>query len=222
MRKIFLILGVLAVGGIAHARIIGTNPTGSSSDLWCNGGRIRAATTVSATEVCQDYLGDWIPTTAGSGSGTQTLGTSSFPWYNIYAVSETLSGSSTIGGNATITGNVTTTGLRISGLQKVPQVYVSSTVTPTSSYIMFTSSGSDIVFQSHPILSTSTMTDGTWVTLYSTTSVSVTFTDEGSQTGTAFELGAATRTLSGFKVLTLQLNKQLVPAKWVEQYYGNN
>jgi hypothetical protein len=70
------------ISGVSMARIIGTNPKGANVDLWCNGGRIRAATPVLYTEICQDYLGDLIPT---STSGTQSLGTASLPWLSLYS-----------------------------------------------------------------------------------------------------------------------------------------
>lgn len=101
---------VLAIPfNIAEARIIGTNPTGTSSDLWCNGGRIRGNTTITASEICQDSNGNWIPTT----TATQSIGTSSFQWNNAW-FSGTLTtgpqiqtGNDTVNGNQTVSGSVT-------------------------------------------------------------------------------------------------------------------
>lgn len=86
IRRFVLLLSILGVLSVAsYSRIIGTNPTGSKSDLWCNGGRIRGGTSILLTEDCQDYQGNWIPTTAS----TSTLGTSALPWLNLYATTVT-------------------------------------------------------------------------------------------------------------------------------------
>lgn len=87
---------------IAEARIIGTNPTGSSSDLWCNGGRISGNTTLSSSEICQDSSGNWIPTT----TATQDLGTPTLKWRNLVISGTTTSGSQTIAGNEAISGSL--------------------------------------------------------------------------------------------------------------------
>lgn len=104
MRGILKIWGLVLLGLIAivlrehvgEARIIGTNPTGVSSDLWCNGGRIRGNTTILATEICQDSSGNWIPTN----NATQNLGTSALNWGTIFTQTQTNSGLSTSGTEA--------------------------------------------------------------------------------------------------------------------------
>ena len=97
MKKLLSLLAVIGtigiLSGVGFARLIPlngnaynqtTNPP--TNDLWCNGGQIAGNTVKSYTEVCQDYLGDWLPT---STSGTQSLGTSSLPWLNTYSTTLT-------------------------------------------------------------------------------------------------------------------------------------
>ena len=74
-------MGTVAIfSGVVHARLTGTNPTGSSADAFCVGRK--------TYEVCIDYLGNVVPTTAN----TQTLGTAALPWYNATVSSLTISG----------------------------------------------------------------------------------------------------------------------------------
>lgn len=90
MRKFLALLVAVAILAsfpkVFYARLIGTNPTGSSADVMCNGGRIRGNTVISATEICQDSNGNWLPTSV---SNTSTLGTSAFPWTNAYSTTIT-------------------------------------------------------------------------------------------------------------------------------------
>lgn len=93
MKKVFCLLGVLALAGtVAHARLIGTNPTGASADIWCSGGRLRGSTVVANTEDCIDSSGNFVPTTTAN----QTLGTSSLSWSNVYTTQLTGSITNTI------------------------------------------------------------------------------------------------------------------------------
>lgn len=81
---IIALSGLVCLRELSEARIIGTNPTGALSDLWCNGGRIQAVAgainVIAGTEICQDSSGNWIPTT----NGTQNLGTQALQWQNAY------------------------------------------------------------------------------------------------------------------------------------------
>ncbi len=70
--KIFVPLLIVLTSSVAQARLTGTNPTGASADVDCQGKK--------SAEQCTDYLGNIIPTTANA----QTLGTSALPWSNIY------------------------------------------------------------------------------------------------------------------------------------------
>lgn len=100
-----LVLAAVAFWAInphrGDARLIGTNPTGASADVWCVGGRAYANTAVLTTEVCVDASGNVIPTTTGTGS----LGTSSLKWLNLF-----LSGNASIAGTAAVTGTSSFTG----------------------------------------------------------------------------------------------------------------
>lgn len=75
-----------------------TNPP--TADLWCNGGQLRGGTVVNATELCQDYLGDFLPTTTNN----QSLGTASLVFSNAYLNALTVSGQGgvSLGGNVTV------------------------------------------------------------------------------------------------------------------------
>lgn len=66
------------------ARLTGTNPTGSSSDAFCVGAKSK--------EACVDSSGNVIPTT----TATQTLGTSSLVYSNVFASGLTMTGPATL------------------------------------------------------------------------------------------------------------------------------
>jgi hypothetical protein len=76
-RFLTAIVSLALLCGVADARLLGVNPTGVTGDILCNGG----SPTGTNNEICHDYLGDWGPTSVG---GSQTLGTSAFPWDGIY------------------------------------------------------------------------------------------------------------------------------------------
>lgn len=104
IRIVVSALGLMAFVGLSHARIIGTNPTGSSADTWCDGGReIGGNVVVSSSEVCVDYQGNFLPTVGSN----QNLGTPSLPWLNVYTSSITNTGNQSITGNLTVSGNTT-------------------------------------------------------------------------------------------------------------------
>lgn len=111
MKALKLTIPVLAIvgliGALSHARITGTNPTGSSADVVCFGPK--------SYEVCVDYLGDVIPTT----TATQALGTSSLRFSNIYTTLLNVSGATTfagaISGMTSILGPVPTTQVMTTG-----------------------------------------------------------------------------------------------------------
>lgn len=169
---------------VTNSREIGTNPIGVNADLWCAGGRIRANTTVLATEACLDALGNVVPTT----NNAQALGTSSFKWANIEAVNISTSGASvtmpTGQGSAFIQGtagtaNANGTGNTFgpSGLQVVGSlvlaptqvgnnglpgagIFVSTTIPFLSAYETLTSSatnGGNILITATPSISTLTI-----------------------------------------------------------------
>lgn len=97
MNKSFLVAVIVAlVSATAYARITGTNPTGASADAFCVG--------KSGAEVCVDYLGNVVPTTAN----VQTLGTASLKF--------TLADGS-VGTSALAAGSVDSTKLANSAVQ---------------------------------------------------------------------------------------------------------
>lgn len=68
------VLLITLISGIAYARLTGTN---LSTDIDCNG--------PVSSEVCLIASGHFIPTT----TNTQTLGSASFVWSNVYATAVT-------------------------------------------------------------------------------------------------------------------------------------
>ena len=103
MKKLISLLVVIAaigtLSGVSVARIIcdssqncfnqTTNPP--TSDLWAVGGQKAGGTVKGYTEIVLDYTGSLYPTSTKS-KGSQTLGTSSFPWLAVYATTMTTGG----------------------------------------------------------------------------------------------------------------------------------
>lgn len=165
----------------SFARIIGTNPTGTSADTWCEGGRVRAATTVNATELCIDSSGNFIPTTNNS----QQLGTSSLQYSDLETTNINSGGASlTIGtgaGNTLTQGTAGTTNSSGKGGAAASQssnlgltiytpyqvgtsqtanlgIYSSTTIPVNSSFEMLLSSGvTGITLTSTPNIATTTV-----------------------------------------------------------------
>lgn len=214
-----------------------TNPP--TADLWSNGGLLQGGVPKVFTEITQDYTGSLYPTSV---LGTQTLGTSSFPWNNIYATSETVTGSMNSGAagstNATGLGGTAATqntvvGLMVFGKVAVTGIVVSTTIPVNSSYeTLMSTAGNAIIISATPSVSTTTvvqaagasagtlLASGTYLVLTSTGASGVTLQDEGTLTGSRLQLGAATRAISQFKVLTLVWDA--TDGFWREVSYANN
>lgn len=112
--SLFGLLACVAVltslwGRVASARLIcnasgncftrTTNPP--TNDIWSVGGQVAGNLVKAYTEIVLDYTGSLYPT---STLGSQTLGTSTFPWLNLYAATVT----SGAGGLANTSGPVGT------------------------------------------------------------------------------------------------------------------
>ncbi len=238
----------LLPGGAADARLIPnssgnafnltTNPP--TADLWCNGGQVLGNGTVKAyTELCQDSSGSFLPT---STLGTQNLGSSTFPFANVYSAAETITGSVTEGtvgstnatglGGTAATQNVTN-GLTVFGKVAITGIVVSTTIPVNSSYeTVMSTAGNAIIISATPSISTTTLVQaagaatgtilpsGTYLVLSSTGASGITLQDEGTLTGSRLQLGAATRAITQFKTLTLIWDA--TDAFWREISYGNN
>lgn len=240
-RRLLLIsVGLCALGALLHtnvlsvqAREIGANPTGSSADLFCAGGRIAGNTVLTANEVCLDSSGNWIPTT----SNNQTLGTASLPFSAVYAVNQTSTGSETVGTagtmNAAGTGGTAATqsivnGLQVFGKSAISGVVVSTTIPVNASYETVLSTGGAIVITATPSIATTTIVggatnlpSGTYLVLTSTSSSGqVTLQDDGTLSGSKLQLGASTRAITQYKTLTLVFDA--TDGFWREISYGNN
>lgn len=98
-------------------------------------------------------------------------------------------------------------------------VYASTAIAASSSYETILSSASTVTLTSTPSIATGV--SGQWLVLSSTaTGGSVVFTDEGTLTGSKLQLGAATRTITAFKTLTLIYDAE--DGYWHEIAFGNN
>lgn len=99
-------------------------------------------------------------------------------------------------------------------------IYVSSTIPATSSYESLLSSAStSVLLTSTPNIAAGV--SGQYLILSSTSSASgVVFQDEGTLTGSKLQLGAASRTVSQYKTLTLIYDA--VDGFWREVGFGNN
>lgn len=212
-----------------------TNPP--TADLWCNGGQIRGGTPVAYTEICQDYLGDFLPT---STSGTQSLGTSSLPWLNVYSVSATNTGSENSGtagttNVATGVGGTAATQATVLGASVYPQgtaflLAASSQVPVNATLMLVGGSGSSTSLTSQPEVSTTTIVGGstllptgTYLIIASTASgQNMVFTSSTSSNASGLVLGAATRTITKNKTLLLWLDAISNPSVWREIAYGND
>lgn len=219
MKKSLQLLSLVAVGLIAlvilnsklYARLTGTNPTGASADVVCFGPK--------SSEGCFDSSGNIIPTT----NNTQTLGTSSLNFSNTYTKT------ATVGTGGIINSGPSNTSTYQSTTRTVIQGININTIVPvTSSFETVVSSGGAIKLTSVPNISTTTIVggtvtipDGTFLVITATTTAgTVTFQDQGTLTGSQLELGAATRTLTKDKTLTLIFDAtELV---WKELSFGNN
>ncbi len=188
---------------------------------------------VAGCEVAVDVNGNFLPTVTNA----QTLGTSSLAWSNIYSVSRTNSGSEatgTIGAtNSTGQGGTaatsdTITGLLIFGKVAITGIVASTTIPVNSSFeTLMSTANTTVNITATPSIATTTvvggstgLTSGTFLILSSTGTSGVIFTDEGTLTGTRLQLGAATRTVTQYKVLTLIFDA--VNSMWIEKSFGNN
>lgn len=226
-----------------HARMIGVNPTGTSADQFCAGGRINSNLTTAAAELCVDSSGNWIPTTAGSQQlGTNALQFSDVEVSTINAGGKTLvlgaAGAVTVSG-AVSSGSTAASQTSIAGAGVLTQVAVGtgtqagaglingSTIPYNSSFEMLLGTGiaTNVTMQNQPTITTTTpagipLPSGSFLILTSTSSSGVTLIDNGTLTGTLLRLGAATRAISSQKTIMLIFSQ--TDGFWREVSYGNN
>lgn len=167
------VLLLFAGSEVARARLTGTNPTGASADAWCSGKK--------SVEACVDSSGNVIPTT----NNTQTLGTASLQYSNVYTTALTIpatgsatnSGASTLGtagtanaagtGNATNPSSLTVAGNLVLTASQVGTasgqntgINISTTIPVNTSYETLISSGGNITLTSVPTIATTTVPSG--------------------------------------------------------------
>lgn len=151
-------------------------------------------------------------------------------------------GNVTTAGGVTMTGNETISGTGTNsnaGSQSIAgrtiytplsvTVATTSAISPSATYIMIVSSGGNLVMNGgastaagiYPLISTATAVNGQFLVIGTTVSApgsySITLT---SGTGSALDLGAATRVIGYGKKLGLVFDS--ANAIWVELFYGSN
>jgi hypothetical protein len=227
----------------------GTLDNLGTPDAWCvAGGAGYQATAVTGgisggvngAEDCVDFNGNFLPTVTNA----QSLGTPSLVWSNIYSTNLTTTGSQFAGAvgtaNVTGTGNAsapspdTAVGTQVFQEAAVGgptestafSIFASTTIPVISSFETLLSTGSVLV-TSTPSISTravagtgAILPGGTVLVLASTTTYTIVLQDQGTLAGSQLALGAATRTISKTKTLTLIWESVL--ARWEEIAYGNN
>lgn len=106
-------------------------------------------------------------------------------------------------------------------------IYASTTVVPTSSYIVLVSSGGNIQFTSTPNISTATAIggstawpDGSLLVFTTTATAVITFVDEDTLSGSRLQLGSTTRAIGQYDTLTLIYSAQ--DNYWREMFFVNN
>lgn len=255
LNRLFPVVAIMATLALpSNARLICSTATTSSNtgncyvrttnpptaDLWSVGAQLRGGVPVVFTEITVDATGSLLPT---SQLGTQDLGSSSFPWENVYTTVLTNTGNQVTGSSGTTSasgvGGTAPTQLINNGLDVRAKVQIGtasgqttgvnvSTIVPVNSpYETVISSGGAIVLTSTPNISTTTVVggsteipSGTMLVISSTATASVTFQDAGTLTGSQLQLGSTTRAVSQFKTLTLIYDA--TDHFWREIAYGNN
>lgn len=181
---------------LALARLTGTAP--ATADIFCVG--------PSGAEACVDSSGGFLPTTDNDAA----LGTSSLRWSDVQTLDLT------VGDDLTVSdiSNIDTLGLTKtsvgSGYGATAGIYTTTTVVVTSSYMSLISSGTNIILESVPTVSTGPSTtatanwaSGTMVIFTTTAAATITFQDNGTLAGSRLQLGSTTRALGQYDILTL-------------------
>jgi hypothetical protein len=256
MKRFVLIAALLAYNPfLLNAREVNNPNESTTPDAWSVAGDGCYSATavaggisggVNGCEVAVDYLGNFVPTVGytPASTSTQTLGTASLPWAQIFVASMTVTSGGTIGtpgtANALGTGNASgPQGVAFTGNPSfgestiggsggaVAGIYVSTTIPVIAPFELLQSSGSAIVITSIPSISTRTVSgggaplpEGTFLVLGSSSTASITLQDQGTLAGSQLALGSATRVISKTKTLTLIWEGLL--GRWEEIAYGNN
>lgn len=227
------LLGV-AVSPVVIAREINSNPAKQDAVSFHGGDpTCYSAGYVSGCEVAVDVTGNFLPTVANA----QDLGTSALPFRTVYSVTATNTGNETNGTagttNATGLGGTAASQSAVNGLQVFGKVALTGVVSSTSipvnsSYeTIMSTSATTVTITALPSISTSTVPggsteipSGTYLVLSSTGASGALFQDNGTLSGSQLELGAATRSVTQYKTLTLIYDA--TDHKWREISYGNN
>lgn len=231
----------------AGARLTGTNPTGANADTWCEGPRGAEVCVDYQGDVLSTTNNDaTLGTSSLRWSDVETIGLNtgggslSIPSSAGVATSLGTAGTANTAGSGngaapsliTITGALNF-GVQVEGTNSTATtgIYTSTTIPIMSNYMTLLSSsskvGENFLMLATPTIATTTVAggataiaDGTILILTSTSTAIITLQDNGTLSGSLLELGAATRAISQFKVLTLVFQGRL--GKWLEIAYANN
>lgn len=226
-----------------NGRQVGT-PTNPDAVSWYGGGCDQTAggNGITGCEVAIDYFGNLQPTV----TNTQTLGTASLVWSNVYSQTATVlgndvagtAGSTPVAGSTTAANGTAATQSSIAGLSVIGPRYAVgsadstgngvtvSTIIPVNASFESVIGVGAVTLTSKPNISTTTVVggltlipDGTQliITSSATATDAVVFQSSGNLTGSQLRLGAGTRSVFLGRVLTLIFDR--VSACWLEQGY---
>ena len=217
----------------AFAREINSNPAKQDAVSFHGGDpTCYSAGYVSGCEVAVDVTGNFLPTV----TNTQTLGTSSLLFSNVYANASTIGAVGTA--NATGTGNATapTSQTVVGGLILSPStvgtnpggasfaIFGSTTIPYISSYETLLASAAAVIVTAVPSISTRAVSGtgallptGSYLVLTSTSANTITLQSQGTLSGSGLRLGAATRVITVGNTLTLIWNATV--GQWFEQSF---
>lgn len=192
-----LVLALVLAPAVSHARIISTDTAKTQkTDAWCVYGRLASrdsSNVISNGEVCVDVYGDLGPTTAGGAN----LGNPTTPWADMRISSINANGRNTyLGGSQRINNFRTLVKQQIGTVSGAFGFYSSSSIVPTSTYIMLLTSGVTVgngqfLVTATPTISTTVVLggtaaflDGTEIILGSTDNVKIRLQDDARLAGT--------------------------------------
>lgn len=130
-------------------------------------------------------------------------------------------------GNASVGGSFTFGTFENNASQAITGISATTTILPTDSFNVLSSTGVSVLMTSKPTISTATIVggstpwaDGTKLIITTTGTATITLQDNGTLSGSSLHLGAASRIIGADKILTLIY----VAAQnfWDELSYANN
>jgi len=161
---------------------INSAPLDGDIETWTGMGARRNTEEFKVNEPTVGTAADFIPGT----DNTNSLGTSALRFDDVQTYDLTVADDLTVTDDAAISGDLTTAGLIV----ETPVTYTigaGTSVTPTSSFGVFTTTGGAITSTATPFLATTTFSNGTLFTVFSSTTDNIVLDDEDNTTGTLLE-----------------------------------